>query len=82
MLSLSAAEARAKLYRLVEDASHSSQPVAIAGNRGHAVLVLVPAAHWHAIQETLALLAVPGMLESIREGLATPVETCARSLDW
>ncbi len=80
MLSLSAAEARAKLYRLVEDASHSSQPVAIAGNRGHAVLV--PAAHWHAIQETLALLAVPGMLESIREGLATPVETCARSLDW
>jgi PHD/YefM family antitoxin component YafN of YafNO toxin-antitoxin module len=44
--------------------------------------VLVPANQWQAIQETLALLALPGMLESIREGVSLPVEHCARTLDW
>ena len=80
MLTLPASEARAKLYRLIEDASVSRQPVAITGARTHAVLV--PANQWEAIQETLALLAVPGMLESIREGLSRSVEHCARTLDW
>jgi antitoxin YefM len=80
MLTLPASEARAKLYRLIEDASVSRQPVVITGTRTHALLV--PAAQWQGIQETLALLAVPGMLESIRAGLACPVEHCARALDW
>ena len=80
MLTLSASEARAKLYRLIEDASVSRQPVAITGARSRALLV--PANQWEAIQETLALLAVPGMLESIREGVGYPLEHCARTLDW
>lgn len=80
MLTLPASEARAKLYRLIEDASVSRQPVVITGTRTHALLV--PATHWQAIQETLALLAVPGMLESIRDGVSCTVETCARTLDW
>jgi PHD/YefM family antitoxin component YafN of YafNO toxin-antitoxin module len=54
--------------------------VIITGSRTHAVLV--PANQWQAIQETLALLALPGMLESIREGVSLPVEHCARTLDW
>ena len=80
MLTLPASEARAKLYRLIEEASGSRQPVAITGTRTHAVLV--PANQWEAIQETLALLAVPGMLESIREGVSYPIEHCVRTLDW
>jgi prevent-host-death family protein len=80
MLTLPASEARAKLYRLIEDASVSRQPVTITGTRTCAVLV--PANQWEAIQETLALLALPGMLESIREGVACPVENCGRTLDW
>ena len=80
MFTLPASEARAKLYRLIEDASVSRQPVTITGTRTCAVLV--PANQWEAIQETLALLALPGMLESIREGVACPVENCGRTLDW
>lgn len=80
MLTLPASEARAKLYRLIEDASVSRQPVGITGARSRAVLV--PESQWEAIQETLALLAVPGMLESIRDGVACPLENCARTLDW
>jgi prevent-host-death family protein len=80
MLTLPASEARAKLYRLIEDASASRSPVIITGSRTHAVLV--PANQWQAIQETLALLALPGMLESIREGVSRPVEHCSRTLDW
>ena len=80
MLTLPASEARAKLYRLIEDASVSREPVVITGSHTHAVLV--PANQWHAIQETLALLALPGMLESIREGVSLPVESCVRTLDW
>lgn len=80
MLTLPASEARAKLYRLIEDASVSRSPVMITRSRTHALLV--PANQWQAIQETLALLALPGMLEAIREGVSLPVEHCARTLDW
>ena len=36
----------------------------------------------YTIQETLHLLSIPGMRESIIEGLKTPVEECAEELDW
>ena len=35
-----------------------------------------------AITETLYLLGVPGMRESIREGLKTPLEECLKELHW
>jgi len=35
---------------------------------------------WYAIQETLHLLSVPGLRESIRAGLAEPVAACAKEL--
>ena len=37
---------------------------------------------WQAIQETLYLLSVPGMRESIKEGMAEEVDSCAEELDW
>lgn len=37
---------------------------------------------WRAVQETLYLLSVPGMRESIRKGMKTPVKACAKELDW
>ena len=33
------------------------------------------------IQETLYLLNI-GMRESIRKGLATPIEACSEEIDW
>ena len=80
MVTLTASEARANLYRLMDQAAESHQPIAISGKRHDAVLV--SAEDWQAIQETLYLLSVPGMRESIRDGMATPVESCAQELDW
>jgi len=80
MQSLTASEARANLYRLLDQASESHQPITISGKRNSAVLVSVD--DWEAIQETLYLLAVPGMRESIKEGMEEPVESCSKDLDW
>lgn len=73
-------EARDRLYRLVDEAAESHEPVVITGKRGSAVLVSED--DWRAIQETLYLLSVPGMRESIREGMATPVDECQTEPGW
>ncbi len=80
MNTLTASEARANLYRLIDEAAESHQPVHITGKRTSAVLVA--AEDWEAIQETLHLLSVPGMRESIKEGMAEPLSKSAKKLDW
>ena len=80
MPTLSATEARAKLYRLIDQASLSHEPIVITGKRGNAVLISED--DWRSIQETLYLLGIPGMRESIRQGLATPIEDCTEEIDW
>ncbi len=80
MTAITASEARANLYRLIDEAASSHQPLLISGKRNKAVLVSEE--DWTAIQETLFLLSVPGMRESIREGMDTPVDECDEDLDW
>ena len=77
MPAITASEARANLYRLIDEAASSHQPLLISGKRNKAVLVSEE--DWEAIQETLFLLSVPGMRESIRQGTETPVDECAVS---
>ena len=80
MHTLTASEARANLYRLIDEAAQSHQPVVISGKRNSAVLL--SAEDWHAIQETLHLLSVPGMRESIKDGMAEPLSKSAKTLKW
>jgi len=80
MTPVSADEARDNLQRLIDDTAASHEPLLIAGERNSAVLV--SAEDWDAIQETLYLLSIPGMRESIREGLATPIKECIREPGW
>ena len=80
MKTISVSQARANLYKLLEEAGESHEPLTITGKKGNAVLVAEE--DWRAIQETLYLISIPGMRESIREGLETPVEDCAEDLDW
>ena len=80
MKTVSVSKARANLYRLLEEAGESHEPLIITGKRGNAVLVSED--DWKAIQETLFLLSIPGMRESIREGLETSVTACDEELDW
>ncbi len=80
MTTFTASAARARLYKLLDQANDRHEPIQITGKRSNAVLVSED--DWRAIQETLYLLAIPGMRESIREGLAAPVDKCAKSLKW
>jgi antitoxin YefM len=78
MKTVKASEAR--IDELVEEASRSKEPIEIEAADARAVLV--SADDWRAIQETLHLLSIPGMRESIREGLETPVADCSDTLRW
>jgi len=80
MTSITATEARKQLYSLLDDVAESHEPIQIAGKRHSAVLISED--DWRAVQETLYLTSIPGMRESIREGLKTPVERCDAELDW
>jgi prevent-host-death family protein len=74
MTTFSARQARANLYKLIDAATESHEPIQITGKRASAVLVSEE--DWRAIQETLCLLSIPGMRASIRRGLMTPVSQC------
>jgi antitoxin YefM len=80
MTTLSASEARKRLYNLVDEVKESHQPVQIVGKRSSAVLVSEE--DWKAMEETLYLVSIPGMRESIRKGLKTPIEKCKGEPGW
>jgi len=80
MTTLTATEARKRLYRLMGDVPESHEAVQIAGKRNSAVLVSEE--DWRAIQETLYLMSMPGMKESIVKGLRTPLKKCSKELNW
>jgi len=80
MSELTASQARANLYRLLDEAAETHKPIRIAGKRNNGVLVSEE--DWSAIQETLFLLSIPGMRESIVRGLRTPTKKLAKKLTW
>ena len=80
MTIVNVTEARANLYKLIDDVSVSHEPVVITGKRGNAVLLAED--DWNAITETLHLLAVPGMRESILEGMRENLEDTSNELEW
>ena len=80
MTAISATEARKRLYKLLDEVSVSHEPIEITGPRSSAVLV--SEGDWRAVQETLHLVSIPGMRESILEGMATPVGELEDQLDW
>lgn len=80
MTILNATEARSQLYRLIDETTQTHRPVVITGKRGNAVLLAEQ--DWNAINETLYLVSIPGMRESIRQGMETGLEDCETELDW
>ena len=80
MTTVSATSARANLYRLIDQVNDESQPLTITGQRNNAVLIGED--DWRAIQETLFLESVPGLVESVREARAEDVTAGATELDW
>jgi len=80
MTMLNTTEARSRLYSLIDEAATTHQPIVITGKRANAVLV--SEADWDAISETLYLLSVPGMRESVIEGMNEPLSACTQELEW
>ncbi len=80
MTTFNATEARSKLYALIDETTDTHQPIVITGKRGNAVLLAED--DWKAINETLYLVSVPGMRESIQEGMTTNLDDCDQELEW
>ena len=80
MTSITVTEARKKLYTLVDLTTESHKPIHITSKNGGAVLISEE--DWSSIQETLYLLSIPGMRESIKKGLKTPVKKLNKELKW
>lgn len=80
MTSLPVTQARSRLYQLLDEASDSHEPIQITGKRCNAVLVSEE--DWRSIQETLHLLSIPGMRDSIRRGLAEPLSKSSKTPGW
>ena len=80
MRTMNVTDARSGLYNLLKEVVESHEPVEIKGKTGSALLVAEE--DWRAIQETLHLLSVPGMRESVQEGLRTPLDECSQEPPW
>jgi len=80
MTSISATTARSKLYQLLDDAADSHEPIKITGKRANGVLISEE--DWRSIQETLYLLSIPGMRDSIRKGMKEPVKKSSSKPGW
>ncbi|QTA84477.1 type II toxin-antitoxin system Phd/YefM family antitoxin [Desulfonema magnum] len=79
-MNINIIEAQPKLHDLINQVSSSHKPVIIKSKESSAVLISQD--DWESIQETLYLVSVPGMRESIREGLDTPIEECRENIEW
>ena len=83
MTAISATKARETIYQLISDVNANCQPITITNNRGRNA-VLIGEDDWRAIEETLFLISIPGMAESIIEGGNTPLEECLseNEVEW
>jgi prevent-host-death family protein len=80
MKTITASKARETLYRLLDEAASSHEPIQITGKRNN--VVLISEEDWNSVQETLFLLSIPGMRESIREGMETALEDTSEEPGW
>lgn len=75
MNAISVTRARENIYKLMSDVNVNCQPITITNSKGKNA-VLIGEEDWKAIEETLFLMSVPGMAESIIKGGSTPLEEC------
>ncbi len=80
MTTLTATQARANLFRLLDQAALSHKPIQITGRRNNGVLISEE--DFQAMQETLHLLAVPGMKESLLKAKKAPLKAYSKKRPW
>lgn len=80
MTTFTAIEARSKLYKLIEQTANSLEPILIKGKSSN--VILISEENWKAVNETLYVVSIPGMRESIIEGMQFDLDDCDKELDW
>lgn len=83
MTAISVTNARKNIYQLISDVNANCQPITITNSNGNNA-VLIGEEDWRAIEETLFLMTIPGMAESIVKGGSTPLEECLseNEVEW
>ena len=66
--------------QIIDDVLVSGGPVKILKDNGNAILVSEEV--WRGMTETLSLMAIPGMRDSIRSGMRQPLADTATGLVW
>jgi antitoxin YefM len=80
MNTLNATEFRANIYNLIDEIAETHKPIKLLGKRNK--IVLISEEDWSAIQETLYLLSIANIRESIKDGVSQSIDSCAKDLDW
>jgi antitoxin YefM len=80
MKSITATKARTNLYKLIDETATVNEPIYISGKRTNAVLINED--DWNSIQETLYLISIPGMRDSILKGMKEPLSKSSDKLKW
>lgn len=81
MESVTATAARRDIYNLIANVNENCVPIAIASSKGKGA-VLIGEDEWSAIEETLYLTSIPGMAETIVEGMNTPLSECLDEIEF
>ena len=83
MTSITATSARKDIYNLIERVNAECEPISITSSKGKGA-VLLGEDDWAAIQETLYLMGIPGMAESLLEAHKEDPAECvsADDLEW
>ena len=74
MKTVPVSNARQDIFNIIEQTIVSSEPIQITSKKGDVVMLSLE--DWSAIQETLYLLEIPGMRESILDGAKEPIGEC------
>ena len=83
MRTISSTQASKAIEKFMYEASEHHEPIQIIGKGKNGTNgVLISEEDWRAINETLYLLSIPGMRESIRKGLSTPLDKTSDKLEW
>ncbi|WP_165045679.1 MULTISPECIES: type II toxin-antitoxin system Phd/YefM family antitoxin [unclassified Adlercreutzia] len=83
MTSITATAFRQNMYQTIAQVNANCAPITITNSKGKGA-VLIGEDDWAAIEETLYLASIPGMSESLQEGLVTSLDDCLTEdeLEW
>ena len=77
---ISASQARANIYNLIDETAQNHEPVLITGKRNN--VVMLSREDWNAIEETLYLNTIPHLATSIQNAMSTSDDEFSEIIEW